>query len=78
MALRKTIKRKPRCPVCRKRIDGPEKIQGKLHFPVYFPFCSEKCKLIDLGRWFDQDYHISDTLLSFDEEEFEDLEGGDT
>jgi endogenous inhibitor of DNA gyrase (YacG/DUF329 family) len=24
----------------------------------FFPFCSERCKLIDLGAWFDADYRI--------------------
>jgi endogenous inhibitor of DNA gyrase (YacG/DUF329 family) len=24
----------------------------------YFPFCSERCKLIDLGRWLDGKYQI--------------------
>jgi endogenous inhibitor of DNA gyrase (YacG/DUF329 family) len=24
-----------------------------------FPFCSDRCKLIDLGRWIDGDYKIS-------------------
>ncbi len=23
------------------------------------PFCSEKCRLIDLGRWADEDYQIA-------------------
>ncbi len=26
---------------------------------AYFPFCSERCKLIDLGAWFDSKYSIS-------------------
>ena len=24
----------------------------------FFPFCSERCKLIDLGAWFDAEYRI--------------------
>lgn len=24
----------------------------------WFPFCSEKCKLIDLGKWFDEEHRI--------------------
>lgn len=27
-----------------------------------FPFCSKRCKTIDLGRWFGGDYLISETL----------------
>ena len=30
----------------------------------YFPFCSQKCKLIDLGRWLDG----TNALPSFSEE----------
>jgi len=29
--------------------------------PVYFPFCSKRCKLIDLGAWLDADYRIADS-----------------
>ena len=25
----------------------------------FFPFCSEKCKLLDLGDWFDERHRIS-------------------
>jgi hypothetical protein len=24
----------------------------------HFPFCSEKCKLLDLGAWLEEDYRI--------------------
>jgi endogenous inhibitor of DNA gyrase (YacG/DUF329 family) len=24
----------------------------------FFPFCSERCRLVDLGAWFDADYRI--------------------
>ena len=24
----------------------------------FFPFCSERCRLIDLGAWLDADYRI--------------------
>jgi len=38
-----------RCPVCRAAVepDGP-----------CFPFCSRRCKLIDLGRWLDERHRI--------------------
>jgi endogenous inhibitor of DNA gyrase (YacG/DUF329 family) len=26
------------------------------------PFCCRRCKLIDLGKWFNEDYVISDPL----------------
>jgi endogenous inhibitor of DNA gyrase (YacG/DUF329 family) len=39
-----------RCPTCRKLVmrDEPE-----------FPFCSERCRMIDLGKWASGDYVIS-------------------
>lgn len=42
-------KRTLRCPVCRKEValGAPE-----------MPFCSERCRLIDLGRWADEEYRI--------------------
>jgi len=49
--------KKPICPTCRKPLssDQPEALP-------HFPFCSERCQLIDLGHWFDGDYAIpSDT-----------------
>ena len=24
----------------------------------FFPFCSERCKMIDMGQWFDEEYRI--------------------
>jgi endogenous inhibitor of DNA gyrase (YacG/DUF329 family) len=38
------------CPVCRK-----ETIWENNPFK---PFCSERCKLIDLGKWAAEDYRI--------------------
>ena len=39
-----------RCPICRSAVesDGP-----------YAPFCSKRCKQIDLGKWRGGDYTIS-------------------
>ena len=42
------------CPICKKPVD-----QGDLDKPgSTFPFCSERCKLIDLGRWLAGKYQI--------------------
>lgn len=24
----------------------------------FFPFCSERCKLVDLGKWFEEEHRI--------------------
>ena len=38
-----------KCPTCRKPVEygAPD-----------FPFCSERCRLIDVGRWADEEYRI--------------------
>jgi endogenous inhibitor of DNA gyrase (YacG/DUF329 family) len=42
-----------RCPICKKPVDEDE--PGR---PRWFPFCSERCKLIDLGRWLGEKYQV--------------------
>jgi len=41
------------CRRCRKLVS-----YGKLDDLPHFPFCSERCKLIDLGQWLDGDHRI--------------------
>jgi uncharacterized protein len=44
------------CPICKKVVVWPNgKEQQK---PQWLPFCSERCKMIDLGKWLDADYRI--------------------
>jgi len=44
-----------RCPICKKLVSGDPPADGAKN---YFPFCSERCKLIDLGRWLEGRYQI--------------------
>ncbi|OHB64249.1 MAG: hypothetical protein A2Y77_07215, partial [Planctomycetes bacterium RBG_13_62_9] len=44
------------CPICKRRVSLPREDRSRL--PEFFPFCSERCKLIDLGAWLDADYRI--------------------
>jgi len=44
------------CPICHKTIKSTS--QEKNGVEKYFPFCSERCKLIDLGVWLNADYKI--------------------
>ena len=37
-----------------------------------FPFCSERCKLIDLGSWFDEERRIEEPITN------DQLENNDT
>ena len=45
------------CPICKKPVDAPSD-EAQAVGQSYFPFCSERCKLIDLGRWLDGKYQI--------------------
>ena len=51
--LREEMSDKPkrRCPTCKKELDA--KINQAL-----LPFCSKKCKMADLGKWFFEEYSI--------------------
>jgi len=42
------------CPICKTAVPDKPPESGK----SYFPFCSERCKLIDLGRWLGGRYQI--------------------
>lgn len=42
------------CPVCNKR--------GPWSDAEFRPFCSQRCKQIDLGKWFAGDYKFSEPL----------------
>ncbi len=39
------------CPTCRK--PAAERPDNQA-----FPFCSERCRLVDLGRWLNEEYRI--------------------
>ena len=41
-----------RCPICDKAMPGQP-----VEWPDY-PFCSAKCRKIDLGRWFGEQYRV--------------------
>ncbi len=40
-----------KCPTCNKQVEWSEQSKWK-------PFCSERCKLIDLGAWADGSHSI--------------------
>jgi uncharacterized protein len=43
------------CPICKKFVD--DSTIGKPGSTA--PFCSERCKLVDLGRWLNGAYQIA-------------------
>ncbi len=42
-----------RCPNCGKPVEWSPKAKWR-------PFCSERCRLIDLGAWADEEHRIPD------------------
>jgi hypothetical protein len=57
-----------RCPICKKQVaaGNPE-----------FPFCSQRCRTIDLGHWAAEKYVISTPVERQMEAEVEDGQAGD-
>ena len=55
---------KHRCPICKTATDSDVHKE--------FPFCSERCRLLDLGAWASEKYVVSDPV--FDEAELEELD----
>ena len=51
-----------RCPICKKEVsfDNPD-----------MPFCSDRCRVLDLGNWASQRYVISTPLRQNEIEELE-------
>jgi uncharacterized protein len=47
------------CPICKKPTDSEKDVE--------FPFCSERCRMMDLGAWSAEKYVVSDAI--FDENE---------
>ncbi|MDD2319337.1 MAG: DNA gyrase inhibitor YacG [Geobacteraceae bacterium] len=48
------------CPICRKETEW----QGNPHRP----FCSDRCRMIDLGAWSSEEYRVpSETFPSAEE-----------
>ncbi len=44
-----------RCPICKKSTDSTKDSD--------FPFCSERCRLLDLGNWASEKYKVSEPAL---------------
>ena len=53
---RKTVKL--RCPICKKPVKSTDSD---------FPFCSDRCRIIDLGKWASGQYVISSPVTDAEE-----------
>jgi len=62
MAMNKILKVK--CPTCKKKVEYSTENPSR-------PFCSEKCKLIDLGQWFEEDYRFKSSDVFSEDEGYE-------
>jgi uncharacterized protein len=47
-----------RCPICKKAVNGTD---------ADFPFCSDRCRIIDLGKWASGGYVISSPVADADD-----------
>ena len=54
------------CPMCKKAIANVQE-------PA-FPFCSDKCRLLDLGNWLDGKYNTSRPLDPSDEQSIDETQ----
>jgi len=50
------------CPICGKKVVKTAKNTEKSGKSDFFPFCSQRCKLIDLNVWFEGGYVISSPI----------------
>ncbi|MBX5480334.1 MAG: DNA gyrase inhibitor YacG [Myxococcaceae bacterium] len=59
-----TPKRTPKCPICASPVAlRPEN-------PT-FPFCSPRCRQVDLGKWLGEEYRVAVSAAPEDEQEDE-------
>lgn len=56
-----------RCPTCKKSGDWFSGPNG--------PFCSRRCKLVDLGKWLNEENKVSEPLRPDHFQEYENLAG---
>ncbi len=49
------------CPICRR--DVPPRPDNKA-----FPFCSPRCRMVDLGKWVGEEYRVSDRTPDEDDD----------
>ena len=54
-----------KCPTCKRPVEWSEE-------SVYRPFCSDRCRIIDLGNWASEKYRVPAEKTSEHEREDED------
>ena len=56
-------KRLPKCPICEEPL--PYDLNDP-NPPPHFPFCSERCRLVDLHKWLAEEYYLSSPMRAPD------------
>lgn len=54
-----------KCPICKKEVAADSK---------FHPFCSERCKIIDLANWATEKYVVSTPVQPDESGESDDIE----
>ena len=62
--------KKPKCSYCGKEMKPADK---DLKNNPFSPFCSERCKLADLDKWFNGEYAIEQPLEKLTPEQLDNL-----
>jgi endogenous inhibitor of DNA gyrase (YacG/DUF329 family) len=55
------------CPICNKAVAPRAKNSA-------FPFCSDRCKTVDLGKWLNEEYRVP---LQDEDDKVADTDAGD-
>jgi endogenous inhibitor of DNA gyrase (YacG/DUF329 family) len=50
--------RRPKCPSCGAVIPAPSSPDDRPARAAWAPFCSERCKMVDLARWLGGEHAI--------------------
>jgi uncharacterized protein len=58
-----------RCPICKTLVDSAANAE--------FPFCSERCRLRDLGNWASEKYVVSEPLFDESDDELSESANSD-
>ena len=67
----KTMKGEPsenKCPTCGRK--------GRWFAGKFAPFCSKRCRLVDLGKWLNEEYQIEEPLRAEHLDAYADLPPG--
>ena len=57
-----------KCPTCSKQVEWQDN--------PFRPFCSERCKLLDLGKWVSEEYRVPGKAVSEAPVEDDEEQGG--